>query len=84
MLSDVCQNLKKAGILTYAPGENVREYIKHQPKSAPAKPEVEKFYDYKSPKLGEIRVHYGRANDPKAYLNMTHGLHSDEKSFVNF
>jgi hypothetical protein len=69
-------------VLTYAPGENVREYILHQPTSAPAKQSVVKFHEFTSPKLGETKVHYGRANDPKYYLDMTHGLHSDEKSFV--
>lgn len=72
--------------MSYAPGENVREYLKYQPFSAPSQTRdtVERFYNYnKHPKLGETRVHYGRANDPKDYLDLTHGLHSDEKSYVN-
>ncbi len=68
--------------MTYAANENVKEYLKQLPTSAPAKQSVEKFHDYLSPKLGQTRIHYGRVNDPKDYLNLTHGLHSDEKSFV--
>lgn len=78
------QDIQTAGILSYAPGENVREYLKYQPFSAPSQTRdtVERFYNYnKHPKLAETRVHYGRANDPKDYLDLTHGLHSDEKSY---
>lgn len=78
------QDIRTAGILTYAPGENVREYLKYQPFSAPAqtKDASERFYNYNvHPLLGETRLHYGRANDSKSYLDMTHGLHSDEKSY---
>lgn len=81
---DSTSDIRPAGILTYAPGENVREYLKYQPFSAPAqtKDASERFYHYNvHPKLGETRIHYGRANDPKDYLSMTHGLHSDEKSY---
>jgi len=77
----------KAGILTYAPGENVREYLKYQPFSAPAqtKATCDRFYHYNQhPKLGETRVHYGKANDPHEFLDMTHGVRSDEKSYVSF
>ena len=59
--------------------------MKYVPWSAPAqtKDDSERFYNYNiHPKLGETRVHYGRANDDKPYLNMTHGLHSDERSYV--
>ncbi len=46
-------------------------------------PTIAKYSHYRSPDLGEIRLHYGHANDPKHYETMTHGIHSDTKSFVN-
>jgi len=43
---------------------------------------VSKFTHYRSPNLGEIRVHYGHANDPKDFEQIVHGMRSDDKSFV--
>ncbi len=60
--------------------------MKYQPFSAPAqtKDTCERFYHYNQhPKLGETRVHYGRANDSHAYLDITHGIRSDDKSYVS-
>ncbi len=41
-----------------------------------------KFHHYAIPDMGEIRHHYGRANDPKTYEYVTHGLKSGDKPFV--
>jgi hypothetical protein len=46
-------------------------------------PHIEKYSLYRYPGLGEIRYHYGHASDPKYYMDMTHGMKSDEKSFVS-
>ena len=45
-------------------------------------PNVEKFHHYASPDISEIRVHYGHANDSKAYNNIVHGLRSGDKAIV--
>lgn len=68
--------------MTYAPGENVEYALRHTINSAPSKT-IEKFRHYTAPDVGEIRLHYGHANDPKTYEKMSHGLRSDDKSFVN-
>lgn len=73
--------INKAGILTYAPGDNVDVSIRQQTFSAPSST-VEKFRNYTSPGLGAIKLHYGRAQDPKSYEYMIHGVKSDDKSFV--
>ena len=46
-------------------------------------PNQAKFTHWRSPGLSEIQLHYGHANDPKDYEHMTHGLRSDDKSFVS-
>ena len=77
-------NIIKAGILTYPHGETVDMSIRQNSNSAPIKlmPNQAKFTHWRSPGLSEIQLHYGHANDPKDYQYMTHGLHSDDKSFV--
>lgn len=74
----------QAGILTYQEGENVQKSIRQTIYSAPNKlpPNEEKYSLYRYPNLGEIKFHYGVANDPKYYYDMTHGVRSDDKSFV--
>ena len=46
-------------------------------------PNQAKFTHWRSPGLSEIQLHYGHANDPKDYEYMTHGMRSDDKSFVS-
>ena len=72
--------------MTYAEGDTVHKVIRQPNFSAPLNlpPNIEKYSLYRYPGLGEIRYHYGHANDPKYYQSMTHGMKSDEKSFVSF
>lgn len=79
----ICFTILQAGILTYAPGENVKQSLRYVSNSEAALPSVDKFHHYASPDLGEIRIHYGRANDPKIYETVTHGMRSGDKHFVN-
>ena len=73
-------------MLTYPYGETVDLSIRQNANSAPVKlmPNQAKFTHWRAPGLSEIQLHYGHANDPKEYKNMTHGMHSDDKSFVGF
>ena len=73
----------QAGILTYAPGENVEKSLRQFQFSAPSPSVIDKFRQYNAPDLGTIRLHYGHYNDPKGYETMTHGVHSDSKSSVS-
>jgi hypothetical protein len=82
---DKTPSVKAAGILTYAEGDNVAKSIR-QPINASLSglpQNIEKYSLYRYPGLGEIRYHYGHASDPKYYLDMTHGMKSDDKSFVS-
>jgi hypothetical protein len=70
--------------LTYEGRENVAEALTQQINLIPDDilPTIQKFRNYTSPTLGEIRVHYGFATDPK-HEYMTHGVGSNKKSHVN-
>ena len=72
--------------MTYTEGDNVEKTFRMNANSAPIKisPNISKFSHYRSPDLGEIRLHYGHANDSKPYEEIIHGVQSDKKSFVNF
>lgn len=75
---------EKAGILTYASGENTETSIRQQNDLAPVfSSNVEKYRNYTSPGLGLIRVHYGQADDPKTYEKLTHGIKSANNSLVS-
>ena len=60
--------------------------IRQNSNSAPINlmPNQAKFTHWRSPGLSEIQLHYGHANDPKDYRFMTHGMPSDDKSFVRY
>ncbi len=62
--------------------KTIRQPIFSAPQNLPSN--IEKYSLYRYPALGEIRFHYGHANDPKFFQEMTHGMKSDEKSFVFF
>lgn len=72
---------QKAGILTYSSGDNVETSIQ-QNDSENMPTNVQKFRNYTSPGLGLIRVHYGHADDSKAYEKMAHGVKSAQNSIV--
>ncbi len=84
MIVFTSKQIKKAGILTYSANDTVDGSIRQTLFLAPLKipQNVSKFTNYRSPNLGEIRVHYGHANDPKDFESMIHGMRSDDKSFV--
>ena len=54
------------------------------PGSAPSElpSNIAKYTVYRAPELAEKTVHYGRYNDPKEYLGITHGLATDKHSLV--
>ena len=68
--------------MTYAAGESVEKALRH---SAPSKlsPVVEKYRSYFSPNNGETRFHYGHYNDPRDYEKLSHGIRTDDRSYVN-
>ena len=69
--------------MTYAPGENVGMVLRHNLNSAPSNssPNINRFRQYNYPNVGDIRFHYGHANDPKNFEKMTHGI-INEKNYV--
>lgn len=69
--------------MTYAPGENVKQSLRYVVSSVDVLPNVDKFHHYATPDMGEIRIHYGRANDPKTYEKITHGMKSGDKQIVS-
>ncbi|CAF0827587.1 unnamed protein product [Brachionus calyciflorus] len=80
---DLKPDARAAGILTYAPGENVDMVLRQNLNSAPThniSPNINRFRAYNYPDVGEIRFHYGHANDSKFFEKMTHGVKT-EKNF---
>lgn len=70
--------------MTYAPGENVDMVLRQHLNSAQnsnISTSINKFRDFNYPDVGQIRFHYGHANDPKHFEKMTHGIHT-EKNYV--
>lgn len=70
--------------MTYSPGENVDMVLRQNLNSAPSSisPNITRFRQYNYPDVGEIRFHYGHANDAKIFDKMTHGV-INEKNYVN-
>lgn len=65
--------------MTYAPGENVDMALRQNSNSAPTSnilSSINKFRNFNYPDVGQIRFHYGHANDPKNFEKMTHGIHT--------